>query len=280
MILINGHYSESIAVSDRGLQYGDGVWETIRIKNHQAMLLEQHLERLQIGLKVLAIETLELKTLQAEIKCLQQQQKEAILKVIITRGSGGRGYNPTGINSTASRILSLHPIPHFPTHYSSEGIQLTLCTTRLAHNPILAGFKHLNSLSYVLARGEFSEPYQEGLLRDYQDNIIEGTMSNIFIIKDNCVFSPALNQCGIRGIMQNTLITCLSKMGIQFCWKKNVSVQQIQQADAVFISNSVIGVWAVKSFSISPDDKHNAKTIHYADHPLIKQLQKAVKCHI
>jgi len=279
MILINGQVSESIAISDRGLQYGDGVWETLRIKNHQAILLQQHLERLHIGLNALAIETLAMETLQAEIKQLQQQQKHAILKIIITRGTGGRGYNPTGINTSASRILSLHPVPHFPCHYTTTGIQLTLCKTRLAHNPLLAGFKHLNSLSYVMARGEFSEPYQEGLLRDYQDNIIEGTMSNVFVIKDHCVFSPTLKQCGIRGIMQNTLIHCLTKMDIQFLWQRNLSVQQIQQADAVFISNSVIGVWAVKSFSTSTDS-HAAESIHYAAHPLIKKLQKAVKHHI
>lgn len=269
MILINGESCAQIAVNDRGLQYGDGVWETLRIKNYQAVLLAQHLKRLSFGLKRLAIETLDVTALQLEIKHLQSLQKEAILKIIITRGAGGRGYNPIGINTTASRILSLHPVPQFPNHYLSAGIQLTLCTTRLAHNPHLAGFKHLNSLPYVLARGEFSEPYQEGLLCDYQNNIIEGTMSNVYFIKNNRVFSPSLKQCGIRGIMQAALIHSLSTQAIPFAWQKTVSVQQIQQADAVFISNSVIGVWGIHTFNI--DFNYDPA------HPIIKQLQQAVK---
>jgi len=280
MILINGQYGDSLPVSDRGLQYGDGVWETIRIKNHVAILLQQHLERLQSGLNTLAIQTLDWDALHADIKTLQQQQKEAVLKIIISRGSGGRGYNPAGIHLPASRILSLHPVPLFPSHYSSTGIQLTLCKTRLAHNPVLAGFKHLNSLSYVMARGEFSEPYQEGLLRDYQDNIIEGTMSNVFIIKDNSVYTPKLHACGIRGVMQNTLIHSLSVLHIPLIWQSAISVHDIQHADAVFMSNSIIGLWAVHAFSTPAEDDATQEVIHYAPHPLIKQLQNTVKRYI
>jgi 4-amino-4-deoxychorismate lyase len=281
MILINGQYGNSLPVSDRGLQYGEGMWETIRIKNHVAILLQQHLARLQYGLKTLAIHSLDWDALHADIKTLQQQQKEAVLKIIISRGSGGRGYNPVGIHSSASRILSLHPVPTFPAHYSSTGIQLTLCQTRLAHNPVLAGFKHLNSLSYVMARGEFAEPYQEGLLRDYQDNIIEGTMSNVFIIKNNCVYTPELQACGIRGVMQNVLIQHLSALEIPLIWNDSLSVQAIQCADAVFMSNSIIGLWPVNTFSsTTPERDTTQEVIHYAPHPLIKQLQNTVKCYI
>ena len=274
MILINGQYSDCLPISDRGLQYGDGVWETIRIKNHHPILLAQHLERLHTGLTALAIHTLDVNALTLEIKRLQQSQQEAVLKIIISRGSGGRGYNPAGIQSAASRILTLHPVPNFPLHYATAGIHLTLCKTRLAHNPILAGFKHLNSLPYVMARGEFSEPYQEGLLRDYQDNIIEGTMSNVFVIKGNTVYTPELKSCGIRGVMQNALIQFLYRLDIAVIWQKSLSVQDIQCADAIFMSNSIIGVWAVKSFSTEGD------VIDYLPHPLIKKLQHTVKRYI
>ena len=280
MILFNGQLRDTLPISDRGLQYGDGVWETIRIKNHQAMLLEQHLERLQLGVKTLALQNFDINALRQEIKTLQSQQKEAVLKIIISRGSGGRGYNPIGINTPASRIVSLHPLPDYPKSYYQEGIQLTLCRTRLAHNPILAGFKHLNCLNYIMARAEFSEPYQEGLVRDYQGHIIEGTMSNVFIIKDNTLYTPQLDACGIKGVMQNSLIKQLATLPqteIKLVWKANISVSDIQQADAVFITNSIIGIWAVKSFSVI--DAH-LKSVDYAPHPLIQQLQNTVERYI
>ena len=270
MILLNGQQAECLPIADRGLQYGDGVWETLLIHNYQVVLLEPHLQRLQYGLDKLGIKTLDMQSLRNEISHLQAQQAQAILKIIITRGAGGRGYNPADMHCPATRIITLHPIPNFPSHYRTQGIQLTLCQTRLAHNPMLAGFKHLNRLEQVLARAEFSAPYQEGLVRDYANHIIEGTMSNVFIIKDNQVSTPTLDQCGIRGIMQNVLIDQLSQDNIHVIWQADVSVHNIQHADAIFMSNSVIGIWPVQSFT----DKHT--TVNYSPHPLIKKLQQKV----
>ncbi len=268
MILVNGKQSSTLPVTDRGLQYGDGVWETILIQHGKLMLLAAHLDRLLLGLSCLGIR-INYDQLCDEIEQIRQRSDNHILKIIITRGSGGRGYNPAGLDQS-TRILSLHPVPEFSENYHDVGINLTLCQTRLAHNPQLAGFKHLNRLEQVMARSEFAEPFQEGLLLDYADHVIEGTMSNIFLIKDNQITTPSLDNCGIRGVMQAYVMQILENEADCVAFSENITVADVQNADAVFVTNSVIGVWPVKSFSV---ESH--KTC-YSSHSIIKKLQLSV----
>ena len=266
MILLNGKPADCLPIADRGLQYGDGVWETVLIKQGKAIFLEEHLQRLQWGLRQLKI-SLDIKQLSNDINQILEQANENILKIIITRGAGGRGYNPAGLQQS-SRILSLHPVPKFPESYQSDGIKLTLCETRLSHNPYLAGFKHLNRLEQVLARAEFAEPFQEGLVRDYQGNIIEGTMSNLFIINDNQLTTPLLNNCGIAGIMRGYIIKQLQRLSYGIEYKDNISLADVKRADAMFMTNSVIGIWAVRQLKLK------SETIDYLpQHPIIKELR-------
>jgi len=269
MILVNGKQSNTLPTTDRGLHYGDGVWETILIKHGRLILLSEHLDRLQLGLHRLAI-SVNFNQLCDEIERIRQLADNHILKVIITRGSGGRGYNPAGVDSE-TRILSLHPVPEFSKNYHDEGIKLTLCNTRLAHNPQFAGFKHLNRLEQVMARAEFAEPYQEGLVMDYLNHVIEGTMSNLFLIKGEIISTPALDNCGIRGVMQAHVVKQLTDDGYTVENNANITVQNVQEADAAFMTNSVIGVWFVQSFTAE------SSTIRYAPHKIISKLQEQIK---
>jgi 4-amino-4-deoxychorismate lyase len=258
MILVNGESTEVLPVSDRGLQYGDGVWETIAIEKGEAIWLEEHLERLNRGLNALKITTINFDLLREEINQIIGELGKhqhliipnKILKIIITRGSGGRGYNPQGCTKP-TRILSLHPWPDYPASYSSKGITMTLCETRLSHNPRLAGFKHLNRLEQVLARSEFGTEYQEGLVTDIDGNVIEATMSNLFIVtKNQTILTADLSQCGIEGIARLKIINILQKAGYEVCITK-YKVADVLQAKSVFLSNSVIKMWPVKSFQHS-----------------------------
>ncbi len=269
---VNGKATDSLAVSDRGLQYGDGVWETIAIKQGQAVQLAAHLFRLKRGLTALAIEGVDEALLKQEIsqyiaQCVTSPSSgaAAVLKVIITRGSGGRGYSPLGCH-TPTRILSLHPWPDYPDSYSREGVDITLCETRLSHNPQLAGFKHLNRLEQVLARAEVGSDFQEGLVRDYDDHIIEATMSNVFVVKDSqTVITPDLKNCGIEGIARSCIIDCLGEMGIEVKIGA-VSLTEIEQAEGLFLSNSVMKIWPVRKF----------RDIGYQITDSIKELQKRI----
>ena len=241
--LVNGQLQDSLAVSDRGLQYGDGVWETVLISFGYTILLEKHLSRLQKGCEALNLQGLDVSLLRHEIRYFTQNSDNRILKIIITRGSGGRGYSSHGLCSP-TRILSLHDIPSDIYHYRDNGICIQYCKTQLSRNPQLSGFKHLNRLEQVLARNELRDKYKEGIVCDTDNNVIEGTMSNIFIIRNNTVITPLLDQSGIKGVMRAYIISLLGKKNIRLI-EKQVSIDDIQSADALFFSNSVIGLWPV-----------------------------------
>lgn len=266
MIQVNGVVTDCLPVSDRGLLYGDGVWETIGVVQGKPQWLEWHLQRLQTGLQALGIQPLEWDDFQQNILLACAGQDRAILKLIITRGTGQRGYNPNA-TSPPTRILQLTPWAEYPSAYTATGIRLTLCATRLAHQPRLAGFKHLNRLEQVLARAEFGNDYQEGLVRDYHDNVIEGTMSNLFILdEDGTVSTPVLTQCGITGIMRRYIIQTLEKFSVE-CHIRALTLSDVEQAQALFMTNSLIGLWPVREFSGK----------QYNIPPLLRELQAAIQ---
>ncbi len=265
-ILVNGKPTDCLPVSDRGLQYGDGVWETIAIKAGQAIQLKAHLDRLKRGLDALAITGLDCVLLNQEITQHIADEKQSILKIIITRGSGGRGYNPQGCHQP-TRILSLHPSPVYPDSYTKEGVDITLCKTRLSHNPLLAGFKHLNRLEQVLARAEVELSFQEGLVMDYNDHVIEATMSNVFVVEsDTEIVTPSLDLCGIEGIARSCIIAELKNMNITLRIEP-ITIKEIESAQGVFLTNSIIKIWPVKQF----------QELHYAIPDSVRALQKRIQ---
>ena len=182
-MLINGVYSHQVDQTDRGFQYGDGLFETIAIVNGQAVFLERHLERLQKDCHRLKIPYPGNELLSSEVEKLSRNVGKSVLKIILTRGVGGRGYRqPEPINTT--RVISLHPYPDYPESYKNQGIHAQFCVTRLGLSPALAGIKHLNRLEQVLARSEWSDPAtQEGIMLDFNDHVIEGTITNLFMLK-------------------------------------------------------------------------------------------------
>ena len=269
MIWVNGVVSDQLPVTDRGLLYGDGVWETIGVKQGQPQLLAWHLERLQCGLRALAIPEPDSALLQQEIATLCTQQAavlpRAVLKIMVTRGAGVRGYNPQGCEQP-TRIVQLTPWAQYPDSYYTQGIRLTLCETRLARQPRLAGFKHLNRLEQVLARSEFGAAFQEGLVRDDAEHVIEGTMSNLFVLlPDGVVITPDLQACGIAGVMRRLVMQSLAEQGVE-CRVQAVTLADIAHAQALFLTNSLIGLWFVREFMGRC----------YTMPPLIRTLQKIV----
>jgi 4-amino-4-deoxychorismate lyase len=261
--LVNGQFQDSLPVSDRGLQYGDGIWETILISSGRLILLDEHLNRLQWGCHSLKITGLNEAALHQEIQLISKDVSHSILKIIITRGSGGRGYSAQGLNSP-TRILSLHKPPETIDYYRNSGINIQYCTTQLSHNPQLSGFKTLNCLEQVLACSELTDDHQEGLVSDVHGNIIEGTMSNLFLIVGEQVITPLLTQCGVQGIMRAYIISLLLNENIELV-ERCVSKQDISDADRIFFTNSVIGLWFVtkiNSIEISTcKENHDCKII-------------------
>ena len=257
MFLINGLFSESVSAQDRGLHYGDGVFETIAIQNGKPLCWGAHYRRLQAGCDRLGIQCPTIELLSAEICRLPVTGPRCVVKIIVTRGPGGRGYRPADPGPVPTRIIGYYPWPDYPPEYVSDGIKARICSTRLGKSPQLAGIKHLNRLEQVLARGEWDEPdIAEGLMLDIHGTVIEGTMSNLFCIKDNVLNTPDLSACGIAGIIRE----CILEMSVQFNMPVSIRTfteTELYAADELFLCNSVIGVWPIREieqrdFAIGP----------------------------
>lgn len=250
MILVNGSPEDRIDVSDRGLQYGDGVFETIAYRNGKAEFLEQHLQRLLEGCARLSINFEQIDALRFEINtvCDHTDTDNAVIKVIVTRGSGSRGY--FSLNDTEpTRIVSSHPYPKYPDQYQTEGVYLRFCDQMLSSNRKLAGIKHLNRLEQVLARNEWDDPdIAEGIMSDSDDNIIECTMSNIFIVEEDQLFTPSIIDCGIAGVMRGQIIQLATRSSLAV-EERVITRKELAHADEVFVCNSIIGIWPVNAIS-------------------------------
>jgi len=246
MVLINGLPDDKLAISDRGLQYGDGLFETMAFRAGIIEFLDPHIARLIDGCRRLNIEFLQAEELRNELNlvCQSLGDNDGIIKVIITRGSGGRGYLATqGVEPT--RIISSHPLSKYPAHYSQTGVKIRLCKHTLSENAALAGIKHLNRLDQVLARNEWHDTdIAEGIMLDHAQHVIEGTMSNVFTVKSGKLFSPLLDKSGVAGIMRAQIMLLAVKLNIPVIEAK-IHIDDFMTADEIFITNSVIGIWPV-----------------------------------
>jgi len=270
MILVNGVAENRINITDRGLQYGDGLFETIAVRKGIAEFLDAHLNRLVLGCEKLSIPFQQMKQLQDELNTVfhSLNNTDAVIKIIITRGSGGRGYlaNSDGV---PTRIISTHLSPEYSASDRKTGIRVRFCQHKLSENTALAGIKHLNRLDQVLARNEWHDTdITEGLMFDQDNNVVEGTMSNLFMVSANQLLTPILNKSGVAGIMRGQIIRLASEneLAVKQCL---ISTQQLIDADEVFICNSVMGIMPVANI-IDTDTT-------YAVGPITQRLQQALQ---
>lgn len=227
---------ESFALNDRGLAYGDGVFETLLVHAGQPVWWEEHWQRLQLGARVLGIPEPDEKVVLESCRKLLEGEGRCVLKIILTRGSGGRGYLPPD-NPDPRIILTIHPAPEI----IRDRVSLRWCETRLAHQPLLAGIKHLNRLEQVLARNEWQDPaIFDGLMRDQDGNVVCATSANVFVKIDGQWLTPALDRSGITGIARAWVLKQWPHVR-----EARLSRAQVAQAGAVFICNAVRGILSV-----------------------------------
>ena len=246
--LINGKVCDQIEIFDRALHYGDGVFETIAIQDSKVLCFDEHLIRLEKGCKKLKIPIQDKVIIKNEVSSLINTETvdRAVVKIIISRGQGGRGYKiPENIEST--RIISLFPWPNYSEKFSVSGIKTKICNYRYTNNSVLAGIKHLNRLEQILARSEWNDQeIIEGIVMNLDDYIIEGTMSNIFCIMDKTLYTPDLSLSGIKGIVREKIINLSDKLGLKIEIKK-ITLDFLLNAEEIFMCNSLIGIWPVNS---------------------------------
>jgi 4-amino-4-deoxychorismate lyase len=220
------------------------VFETMRVLRRRVRLLDYHLERLFEGCRRLKIEAPSAGRLRRELESRAALRADAVLKLIVTRGPGSRGYRPSG-KERCTRVISLHAPPRHGAAASQPPVRVRMCSTRLGINPVLAGIKTLNRLESVVARSEWRDPrVWEGLLRDVDGNIVCGTMSNLFIRSGPYLMTPMLDRCGIAGVMRRWVLEQARELGLRPL-EGRLRWEQIGEAEEAFMTNAVAGIVSV-----------------------------------
>jgi 4-amino-4-deoxychorismate lyase len=242
-VLVNGRKGR-LDPLDRGLQYGDGLFETMAVRDGYARFVDWHLERLAEGANRLALPIPERDRVLGQIAAAWPKG-QGIVKLIWTRGPAGRGYRPPAqVEPTC--IAAGFEWPAWPAAAWSEGIRLRLCRTRLARNPVLAGVKHLNRLEQVLARAEWDdERIAEGLMLDTMGQVISGTQSNVFAVIAGRIVTPTLDQCGVAGVMRRAFCDWSARRGCAVA-ERSLLPEELETATEIFVTNALIGAWPVR----------------------------------
>ncbi len=247
-VLINGRQEQRVEVSDRAIHYGDGLFETLALVDAGCPWFDRHFARLQEGCERLSIPVPDKQVLLAEVNRLAQGQGRGVIKIIITRGSGGRGYRLPD-ETTSTRIVSAHAWPAYPAACWQQGVRVHECQTPMACHPRLAGIKHLNRLENVLARMEWGEEdFAEGLMFNLQGELVEGIMSNVFLVKEELLITPDTRKCGVAGIMRDWVIEYAKAHNILFEIRR-IGRDELRHADEIILSNSLIGLWPVREYA-------------------------------
>ena len=250
LVLVNGQAGGAgISVLDRGLHYGDGLFETIACRRGVARFLAWHLERLSLGCERLRIPVV-LSEIRDEVRMLAREVDSAIIKVMVTRGSAtARGYAPTGTEKP-TRITFRQAWPSEDPAARQDGVRVRIASLRLGENPALAGLKHLNRLEQVLARMESmsatGEVAVESLLFSSSGKLVSGNMSNVFIVRDSRVQTPRIDTCGVAGVMRRVVLSEASRAGVA-AEECSLEAADLNGAQEIFLTNARIGIWPVRA---------------------------------
>ena len=245
---VNGQIDNTINIVDRGLAYGDGVFETLLLCEGHLHCLDLHLDRLQKGLDALRIKFSRL-DMEAQLERFlvladSRTLTAGLLKIIVSRGQG-RGYAPQNHN-VPTVVIALFPTPDYPENFQQRGVAATVCQHRLSNQNGLAGIKHLNRLDNVLASMEVQDKnYTEGLLFDQQNHLVEAINRNIFIVQDSKLLTPILDQAGVKGVIRQLIVDTIAPSLNIAAQEIFIDEEQLQAADEVFLCNSVSKIWPV-----------------------------------
>ncbi|MDP3515935.1 MAG: aminodeoxychorismate lyase [Pseudohongiella sp.] len=277
--ILSPAFSETVSSQDRGFLYGDGLFETVRCRHGRLLFWQQHRQRLISGCARLAIsfDASELDCLGSDLTP-HAPSADCILKIIVTRGAGGRGYSPP-IPAHPTLILQWHTLPADIIKNACDGIYAVICRHPLSVNPVTAGLKHLNRLDQVMASYELSQvsslfpEVREGFMLDVDSHLVEGTRSNVFVVINNQLCTPDLTRAGVEGVLRNRLIELFDSMGISVVIR-HIHQQEIKQCSEVFVCNSVFGVWPVMKL-LEVDSSHKTQTqIEFACTDMARRAQQ------
>jgi len=237
--LVNGSETAGIAADDRGLQYGDGLFETMAATGGRIRHLALHLARLEEGCRRLRIPMPSAGLIEDECERVLEGLGTGTVKLTITRGPGPRGYRPPAVPSVTRIVVSSAARPRGD---ALAPLVIRLCDTRLGLNPLLAGLKHLNRLEQVMACSEWNDPgIGEGLMLSTDGRLISATAANVFMVEAGRLVTPAIRDCGVAGIMRQVVLAAASDSGLPAA-VEDVHPDRLATADEVFVTNAVVGI--------------------------------------
>ena len=239
--LVDGEISERVSAMDRGLHYGDVLFETMAVFQVTPRFRQGHVDRLAAGCEQLGLPMTTQAVLLREVQTVSAGQRRCVVKIIVTRGTSGRGY-AAALPARANRVVCSWAWPEDPGHLVETGIRMRICSLRLGIQPALAGLKHLNRLEQVVARAEWQDPsIHEGLLLDAEDFVVSAISSNLFLVSGGRLLTPRLDRCGVRGVMRRAILNAFRDR----CEQRRITLDMLPEADEVFVCNAVRGVFPV-----------------------------------
>lgn len=244
IIIINDAAQPQIAAGCRALQYGDGVFTTIAVKQGLPELWPLHLARLQLAVSRLAITAPDW---QAISDAIYQQAaahtKPAVLKLLLSRGIGGRGYAPADCTSPLVYLYTA-AMPDY-RQWQEQGLSVGIAKLQLSIQPALAGLKHTNRLEQVLLKQELAQSgYDDLLVADQQQQLTEATAANIFYQLNNTWYTPPLHLAGVAGVMRQKIL--MSKPEIV---ERTLPLAELAQIQALFLTNALLGIAPVRQLA-------------------------------
>lgn len=243
-ILINSPNSTAVAGGCRALQYGDGLFTTMRVCNGEIALWPLHLARLQLSAKRLGFAEPDWQQLATWLQAqAQTQHADCVFKLLISRGIGGRGYAPEP-EIQVSCYLYQAPLPDYSA-LKATGLKVGVATLRLARQPALAGLKHCSRLEQVMLKRELAGAVLDDLIvADSSDLVIEGTAANLFYQLHGYWYTPPLDACGVAGVMRKHIMSQLPQVA-----ERELPLQELPAVTAMFFTNALLGMAAVRELA-------------------------------
>ncbi len=254
-------------LSDRGLQYGDGFFTSMLVIDHKIANWSAHWQRLSYGAEQLGFEILTEEKIKSMLVDVfnKYRQEFNIAKLIITRGQGGKGYQPLQ-NAKPSYYLYLNKLDkvlkkdNFPLPISNK-LTIGISSVKWGVQPLLAGIKHLNRLENVMAqKNMLNTEYDECIMLDIQENVISGTSSSICFIVGNKIISPKIITAGINSTSLVLLAEILKKQGKELIFK-TFGLEQLKNVEEMFFCNAIRGIMPVKKFNAKKVRSHQSTNL-------------------
>lgn len=245
LTLVDGVRQDAMPTRDRGLLYGDGVFRTLRVHQGRPQWWSAHMRKLAEDATRLSIPAPLPALWERDVAALlPEAPSECVLKLILTRGTGRRGYRPA-TQPEPRRIVQVSAWPEHIEAVAARGAVVHLCDLRLAEQPRLAGIKHLNRLENVLAAREWQPgEADEGLLLDQTGRVVGGVSSNVFLVRQGRLLTPCLKDCGVAGVARQQVLALAAQLKLP-SQEADIGLDELLKADEVFLTNSLIRLWPV-----------------------------------